>query len=110
MLAGWSQTTVAGKKVDVYDPPGPTRPRFGILYLHGGGLETLADNRSFTRLFEQLDLACACPHGQLCWWSDRICSAFDTILTPEQHLLRNVVPFMQERWQLGSRTIGLLGI
>ncbi len=108
MVSRWTQHTVAGKKVDAYDPPAP--PRFAILYLHDGGLDTLADKPAFTRLFESLNLACACPHGGFCWWTDRVCREFDPSLTPEQHLLRNVVPWMRQRWQLGPRAIGLLGI
>jgi S-formylglutathione hydrolase len=106
----WSQVDVAGKKVDLYDPPGPVRPRFAVLYLHGIGLETLVDKPAFTRLFDDLHLACACPHGQRAWWADRICSEFDRQLTTEQHLLRNVVPYVQQHWSLPPRSLGLLGI
>ena len=51
--------------------------QFGILYLHSGGLETLVDKPAFTRVFDELGLACMCPHGQMCWWADRICREFD---------------------------------
>jgi S-formylglutathione hydrolase FrmB len=105
----WSQVDVAGKKVDLYNPPG-SRPRFAILYLHGIGLETLVDNPSYSRLFEELHLACACPHGQRSWWTDRICPEFDAQLAPEQHLLRNVLPYVQQHWSLSPRSVGLLGI
>ena len=107
MTGGWIQVEVAGKTVDVYDPP---LARFTILYLHSAGLETLRDNPVWTKLFEQFQLACACPHGQLSWWTDRVCAAFDPRVTAEQHLLRNVVPFMTQRWQLPARGIGLAGI
>jgi S-formylglutathione hydrolase len=106
----WSQVDVAGKKVDLYDPPGTGRPRFAVLYLHGIGLETLVDKPAFTRLFDDLHLACACPHGQRAWWTDRICAEFDGQLTTEQHLLRNVVPYIQQHWSLAPRSTGLLGI
>src|SRR5207248_1719704 len=106
----WTQLDVAGKKVDVYDPAGHVRPRFAVLYLHGSGLETLLGNTIWTTLFDELHLACACPHGQRCWWTDRVCPAFDPRLTNEQHLLKNVVPFMHQRWQLGPRSVGVTGI
>jgi dienelactone hydrolase len=108
MTSGWSPVEVAGKKIDVYDPP--VRPRLAILYLHGAGLETLQANPVWTKLFDQLQLACACPHGQLSWWTDRICATFDPQITAEQHLLQSVVPFMAQRWQLAPRAIGLTGI
>src|SRR4051794_3013022 len=110
MRGSWTTVDVAGKKVDLYDPPGPSRPRLGILYLHSGGLETLVGKTAFTRLFDELHLVCACPHGERCWWTDSVCLQFDSQLTAEQHLLRNVLPFMKQHWQLGPRAVGLLGI
>src|SRR5262245_33409624 len=54
MRGSWSEHTIAGKRADIYTPPQP--PRFGILYLHGIGLETLRDNPIYTRLFDELNL------------------------------------------------------
>jgi S-formylglutathione hydrolase FrmB len=110
MQGTWSEAVIGGKKVDVYDPPGPTRRRFAILYLHGAGLEMLVNNLVWTNLFAELHLACACPHGQRSWWTDRVCTEFDRQLTAEQHLLQNIVPFMRQRWQLAPRAIALTGI
>jgi len=110
MSGTWTQSEIAGKQADVYEPPGPTRPRFGVLYLHGSGLETLREKDEFTRLFEEHQLVCVCPHGQLCWWADRICPAFDHAITPERFLLDHVVPFFQEHWALAPPALGLLGI
>jgi len=110
MHGTWTQLDVAGKKVDLYDLPSAARPRFGVLFLHGAGLETLVAKPAFTRLFDELQLACACPHGQRAWWADRVCSEFDPTLTAEQHLLRNVLPFLRQRWDVGQRGVGLLGV
>ena len=103
----WMQATVSGKNVDVYDPP---QPRFALLFLHGIGLETLAGNAVWTKMLAELRLACACPHGQRSWWTDRVCTEFDPQITPEQYLLRHVVPFMTQRWQLAPRSLGVVGI
>ncbi len=110
MRGTWNAVTIAGKPADVYDPPGDTRPRFGVLHLHGAGLETLRDRPAFTRWFDELGLACVCPHGQRCWWADRICREFDPDLTPEQYLLRHVLPNFAERWGLGPRSVAVQGI
>jgi S-formylglutathione hydrolase len=107
-MGTWTAHSLAGKAIDVYDPT--ARPRFALLHLHGAGLETLLNNSTWSRLFDELQLACACPHGQRCWWTDRVCLDFDPQLTTEQHLLRNVVPFMRQRWQLGPRGLGVVGI
>lgn len=110
MTGNWSRLEIAGKPADVYEPPGPGRPRFAILHLHGASLETLHDNPAFTQLFGELNLGCLCPHGHRCWWSDRLCMDFDERVTPEQHLLEQVLPFFRARWNLGPPSIGLQGI
>jgi S-formylglutathione hydrolase len=109
MNGAWSRVDIAGKPADIYDPPGG-RPRFGMLYLHSLGLKTLVGETAFTALFDELRLACICPHGQRSWWADRVCAEFDPKVTPEKYLLQSVVGFFQERWDLGPRAIGLLGI
>jgi len=84
MLGTWTTTTLAGKNADVYQPPSPGGPRSGVLYLHGVGLTTLRDNPAYSRLFDELRLACVCPHAQRSWWADRICAEFDAKTTPEE--------------------------
>lgn len=108
MNGAWSNLQLAGKTVEVYDPP--KKPRFGVLFLHPLGLETLRDRPAYTKLFDQYQLACACPQAGRSWWADRACLEFDAELTPEKHLLDNVLPLFQERWGLPARSIGLLGI
>lgn len=104
----WSQITVAGKTVDVFDPP--TRSRFAVIFLHGIGLETLRDNAVYTQNLTQHNLACACPHGQRGWWLDRVCAEFDSSISPERYLLEMIVPFCRGRWQLAPRALGVFGI
>jgi S-formylglutathione hydrolase len=101
---------IGDKPADVYDPPGPGRPRFGILHLHGAGLEAVRDRPAFTRWFEAWNLACLCPQGWRSWWADRICPEFDPRQTAEQYLLDAVLPFFHDRWGLAPRAIALQGI
>jgi S-formylglutathione hydrolase len=110
MSATWAAVEIAAKVADVYEPPCPKRPRFGLLYLHGAGLETLRDNPVYSALFAELGLACVCPHGGLCWWTDRICIDFDPAVTPERHLLGAVVPFFRERWGLAPPRLAVFGV
>lgn len=105
----WSTVEIGGKTADVYEPPGG-RPRFGVLHLHGYGLETLRDQTAFTRWFDAFHLACVCPQGQRSWWADRICAEFDPAITPEGYLLNAVVPFFQQRWGLSPRALAVQGI
>ncbi len=107
MRGAWSQFEIAGKPADLYEP---ARPRFGLLFLHPLGLETLRDRSTYTKLLDQLNLACICPHVQRSWWVDRVCPEFDAKLTPERHVLDNVMPIFRERWNLGPRSVGVFGI
>jgi poly(3-hydroxybutyrate) depolymerase len=109
MNGAWHSVQIGGKPADIYEPAGTTRPRFGVLYLHGSRGDTLVDRPAFTRLFDQLKLACICPHGGRCWWGDRVCAEFDPQISPETYLLNSVLPFFRERWQLASHTIGITG-
>lgn len=110
MSSTWTTVDIAGKLADVYDPPGTARPQFGILHLHGVGLETLRDKPAFTSCLERLNLACVCPHGKQSWWSDRVCFEFDANVTPERHLLDRVLPFFRTRWDIAPPAIGIQGI
>jgi S-formylglutathione hydrolase len=104
----WTNLQLAGKAVEVYDPP--TKPRFGVLFLHPLGLETLRDRLAYTKLLDRFQLGCICPHGARSWWVDRICMEFDAHLTAEKHVLNNVLPHFQERWSLPPRSVGVFGI
>ncbi|GIW80087.1 MAG: hypothetical protein KatS3mg105_1894 [Gemmatales bacterium] len=108
MSGTWSQQMIHGKAADVFDPAG--KPSFGLLHLHGVGLETLVGNEPYTRWLEEFQLACVCPHGQRSWWTDRICQEFDPDLSAERYLLDHVVPYFAERWGIQPPRIGLQGI
>jgi S-formylglutathione hydrolase len=110
MNPGWSTVEIAGKPADVFDPPGADRTRFGTLFLHGYGLETLHDRPAFTQPLARLGMACVCPHGQHSWWADRVCAEFDARTTPERYLLDEVVPFFRARWGLAPPALGVQGI
>ena len=104
----WTQTTVSNKRVDLFDSDGERPPEFGVLFLHPVGGETLIDNVAYTDALNHHNLACCLPHGQRSWWSNRICSEFDTSQTAEAFLLDDVIPFMLNHWQL--KAIAIAGI
>jgi S-formylglutathione hydrolase FrmB len=74
------------------------------------GMETLAGNAVWTRLLETQGLRTVCPHGNRSWWTNRICSEFDSQLTAERHILQNILPYARERWGIEPPRIGLTGI
>jgi S-formylglutathione hydrolase FrmB len=106
----WSEITLAGKTVEIYESTVAGKPRFGLLFLHPLGLETLRGRPAYTKILDQLQLVCVCPHAGRSWWADRVCPEFDANLTPEQHVMQNVLPWFMERWNLAPRSIGLFGI
>lgn len=108
MTSTWQRLDLAGKPADVFDPGEP--PRFGLLYLHPYGGETLASNPIWTSLLDHYRLACVCPHGGRAWWADRVSATFDPVVTPERHLLQYAVPYFAARWGLRPPAIGLTGI
>ncbi len=107
MLDGWSHTEIAGKPADVFEPPGG---RFALLFLHPESGETPTTNAAYTEQLRRLRLRCVAPHGGRCWWADRVCPEFDPGLTPERHLLDNVLPWIEERWKPGPRGVAAAGI
>ena len=104
----WTREIIAGKAVDLFDPP--AKPRFAVIFLHGSGLETLAGNPVYTSILKTRNLACVCPHGQRSWWLDRVCPEFDATLSPERFLIESMLPLCGSRWQLAPRGVGVFGI
>ncbi len=104
----WQSVEVAGKRCDVFEPsrPGP----YAVIFLHGVGLETLAGNATWTRLFNDRGLRAICPHGARSWWTSRVCREFDERLTAERHVLDNVLAFLRENWGVEPPRIALTGI
>src|SRR4051812_42492853 len=110
MSGVWSDVKLAGKHTEIYEPAGNARPRFGLLFLHPLGQETLRGRQAFAKVMDERNLVCVCPQGGRSWWADRICGEFDAKQTAEKHVLENVLPFFKERWGLSPRAIGIFGI
>ena len=105
----WSEEAVGGHPCDVYEPSRTSEHGFAVVYLHGVHLNRLVDKTAFIEQFERHGLPVVAPMTQRSWWTDRICPEFDTEVTAEQHVLRNVVPFVRERFGSRERGIALIG-
>lgn len=108
MSGVWQTVDIAGKSADVFTPKAP--PRFGVLFLHDEDGETLCDRLIFTQLFDELKLACVCPHGKQSWWLDKVHAGFDATVSAEKYVVERVRPFFNELGRFGPRGVGLLGI
>jgi S-formylglutathione hydrolase FrmB len=109
MLPGWNRVQIADIPADVFDP-GPGTPPFALLWLHDEAGDTPATNPILTAELRARKLACVAPDGGASWWLDRVCPAFHPVLTPEQHLLDSVIPWIQSRWrQVAVAGVGMGG-
>ena len=105
----WTEELIAGKPCDVFTPAQRHSQGYVVLYLHGVHLNRLHDKAPFMAAFEQHGLAVVSPITQRSWWTDKICPEFDSKLTAEQHVLRNVLPFIETRFGIVPPNIALLG-
>lgn len=106
----WSTTEVDGHRVDVFEPGRKEAPAGCVLFLHGHGQVMLNENETFSSLLQQHNLAAVCPDGKRSWWMDRVCHEFSSEISPQEWLLTQLVPFVEQRFQIESPKIGLLGI
>jgi S-formylglutathione hydrolase FrmB len=105
----WSEELVTGKPCDVYVPERQNEHGYVVMYLHGVHLNRLHDKPAFMEQFDRYGLPVVAPRTERSWWTDRICLEFDDKITAEQHLLKNVMPFVQQRFSAAPPRIALLG-
>jgi pimeloyl-ACP methyl ester carboxylesterase len=108
-VGSWSEVQVAGHLCDVFEPARPHEHGYVVVYLHGVHLQRLNDNQAFTTLFDKHGLRVIGPMTGPTWWTDRISRHFDARLTPERHLLDNILPYIHQRWQAVPSRIALVG-
>lgn len=106
----WSNVQIDGKVADIFEPHTPGEHGRVVLHLHGHGLTTLRDNPVYSAELARHGLRAICPHGQRSWWTDVVCSEFDSAITPLAFLRERVVPWIAERWGTKPPAIGLTGI
>ena len=109
-MSQWRQTSIDGKRADVFFPAHRSPHNFSMLFLHGHGRITLKDNSVYTAHLERLGLACVCPYGERSWWGNRVCGEFDPAISPVQYLRESVLPWMSEHCQTAPPMVALLGV
>ena len=87
----WSQTTLAGHPLDVFEPANANEFGYAVLYLHGVHLTRLVENATYTELFDRHGLRVFAPITGPTWWTDRICPQFDPQITAEGYVLQHVL-------------------
>ena len=106
----WSSDLMSSKPIDVFEPESPQPPRAVVVFLHGYDGVTLRDNPAYTAQLNNHGLACICPLGPGCWWSDRVFAPFDPNLSPVCFLSQQLPGYCRSRWELEPTRIGLTGV
>lgn len=105
-MGTWSTVELNGRRTEVFDPG---RRRFALIYLHDGERRSMLDEQVITPVLERLGLACLCPDGGQCWWTDRCCPDLRNNTSAEELVVQFALPFARQRWKLAERSIGLFG-
>jgi len=105
----WSSESIAGFPCEVFEPTRRNPHGFVVLYLHGVHGQQLADHPPFCEQFERWGLPVVAPHGGRSWWANKVCADFDATLTPQRHVLENVLPFIAEKGSGAFSRNGPLG-
>lgn len=108
MPPGWSRTLIAGKPLDAFEPPGVLP--FAVLWLHDESGQSPAASQAITTQLQAHKLRCVAPLAGPTWWVDRVAPTFDAALTPERHLLDNVLPWVEATWGIGPRGVAVAGL
>ena len=106
---GWSEIRIAGHPCDVYEPPRRNPHGFVLIYLHGVHLNRLIDKQPFIQQFAKHGLPVVAPVTQRSWWSEKLCAEFDSQVTAWQHLIGNVLPWVETCYGAKPPQIGLFG-
>jgi S-formylglutathione hydrolase len=108
VVLSWTSDVMSSKPVEIFEPE--SAPRGVVLFLHGYDGLTLRENQIYTAQLEKHGLACLCPLGPQCWWTDRIFPQFDPVLSPVEFLAKTVPDYCQSRWQIDSSRLAVCGV
>lgn len=109
-MSHWQTIEIVGKAADIFEPSRPSIPSRAVLFLHGHGLQTLANNAAYTSQLEHYGLRAICPHGKRSWWLPLVCSEFDAELTPLGHIRSNVLPWIEANWFVKPPALAAFGV
>jgi pimeloyl-ACP methyl ester carboxylesterase len=107
MPAHWKTIELAGHAVEVL-APGETRAAIGLLVLPDQGGRA-SHSEALTAALVQRGVLAVAPHGDRTWWLDLTEPAFDAALSPLQFLTGHVVPWIEERFDIATPHLRLLG-
>jgi pimeloyl-ACP methyl ester carboxylesterase len=110
LVVPWSSDTLSGKPADIFTPEGSESASGVVVFLHGYDGVTIRDNPAYTSELNRNRLACVCPHGPECWWTDRVFEPFDATLSPIDFLAQQLPEYCLKKWGLEPSRLGVTGI
>lgn len=102
----WQRLELVGRAVEVFTPS--ERPRFVMVFLADIEGTTLRDNDTWTNLLRTHEAACVVPDGGASWWLAKADPAFHSTYAPEEWLLQELLPWIDQRW--GTKLVPLVGV
>ncbi len=108
-MGTWTELEIGGHPAYAFAPAAPAPHGETVMYLHGVHVSRIDERPAFARLFDEYGLRCIAPVTGRSWWTDRICAEFDSEVSAEQHVLKRVLPWLAEHWNVAPPQIALLG-
>jgi S-formylglutathione hydrolase len=104
----WQELRIGGKPALALRPEPPAGP--GLLFLHDARGTPPDDIPGWTAQLLQRRWSCLAPAAGCSWWLQRPCSAFDDHISPEEHILNHLLPFLAEHWKVRPPRLAVVGM
>ncbi len=98
---------IAGKRAEWLLPSGEVAGV--VVFLHGYDGVTLREQPAYHAALQRHRLACLCPIGPQCWWSNAVYPPFDDKLSPVDYVRTAVVEHIQARFPDVAAPLGIFG-
>ncbi len=97
-MGKWSEIQIGGHSCDVFEPASVSPFGYVILYLHGVHMGRLVDQPRFEQTFDVHGVKVLAPQVGRSWWTDKICTEFDSEITAERYVLEDILPWIDSTW------------
>ncbi|MGY8766863.1 MAG: alpha/beta hydrolase-fold protein [Pirellulales bacterium] len=108
-IGNWSNVSIGTHTAYQYEPLKRNEHGYVLIYLHGVHQGKLDDKPEFIEQLEKFGLPVIAPQTQRSWWTDRICTEFDTNTSAQDYVMEQVVPYIEQEYQVTSPKIALFG-
>lgn len=104
----WLEIQIGGKPALALEPAQAVGPV--LLFLHDARGTPPDAIAGLTDQLLQRRWCCLAPAAGCSWWLQHRCEAFDPQISPEEHLLQRVLPWLGQHWNASPHRLALFGI